>query len=92
LQIFLTGKYKTTEKIKDFFGCGKDMRASRDWRQNPRIAPGVDEIWKNDFKEFQVQPGWIFARENLQMKFADFVLQIFVRSSAEALDRMGFYL
>jgi hypothetical protein len=23
LQIFLTGKYKSTEKIKDFFGWGK---------------------------------------------------------------------
>jgi hypothetical protein len=29
LQIFLTGKYKTSEKIKDFFAYGKDGRASR---------------------------------------------------------------
>jgi hypothetical protein len=32
LQIFLTGKYKKSEKIKDFSACGKDKRASRDGR------------------------------------------------------------
>jgi hypothetical protein len=38
-QIFLTGKYKATEKIKDFFGCGKDARASRvKWQGQTRLA------------------------------------------------------
>jgi hypothetical protein len=57
LQIFLTGKYKTTEKIKDFFGWGENQRASRDRCWNPRDALDFDEVWKNDFKGFQVQPG-----------------------------------
>jgi hypothetical protein len=63
LQIFLTGKYKTTEKIKDFFGWRKNQRASREGHQNPRIATGFYEIWKNDFKRI---PGRLYRYAQAQ--------------------------
>jgi hypothetical protein len=75
LQIFLTGKYKTTEKIKDFFGCGKEQRASRDKRWSSQSEHGFKKQGRSIRKDSRSGPGTL-ARENLLISFADFRLQI----------------
>jgi hypothetical protein len=59
LQIFLTGKYKTTEKIKDFFGWGKNQGASRDGAS----ASGKPRDFGSRIRRFEsCRPNWIGSR------------------------------